>query len=153
MVLMSDRPIRPAVERPATAPGQLDAVLNASLDWPDLQRYRYFLWFASAATIEAAHVQAFDLFRPEDREVAYRALHRRLGSTDQWNPALAGTDPRTLASLVTRVELRRPGEVERALRRRTPDGTDLLAKLVSAVLWSPAGRSFFEEVADPAISH
>jgi hypothetical protein len=152
MVLSVDRPSHPAAEGPATAPGALAGVWNASLDWPELQRYRYFLWFAPRTAIELAHEDAFAAFTPDEREAVQQALQRRVNPVDQWDPALEGSDPRTLAFLATRVELRRPGEVERALRRRGPGTPDLLAKLVAGVVASAAGRAFFAQVSDPAHS-
>lgn len=151
MVLSTDRFAR-ADTRFATTHDECEGVLSASLDWPELQRYRYFLWFAPGPAIELAHEEAFATFSAEEREIVHRALHRRLSPTDQWDPALSATDERTLAFLATRVELRRPGEVERALRRRAPGAPDLLAKLVTGVILSAVGRAFFREISEPTVS-
>ncbi|MDW8254998.1 MAG: hypothetical protein RMM58_14065 [Chloroflexota bacterium] len=150
MVLAVNRPDC-SLPQSATMPEEFNGVLAASLDWPELQRYRYFLWFAPGPAVERAHEEAFARFTAEERETVHRVLCRRLSPIDQWDPALEKTDERTLAFLATRVELRRPGEVERALRRRLPGAPDLLAKLVNGVIASSAGRAFFQEASERMI--
>jgi hypothetical protein len=75
-----------------------------------LERYRYLVRTAPPDAIEKAHEEAFAKLTPEQRRMALRDLsavvpeHERAG----------GDDPRSLARMATRAEIKRPGTVERA---------------------------------------
>ena len=78
-----------------------------------LQRYRYMLKTAPPETIEQAHEEAFAKLTPAQRAHALREL--AVESPEAERAALAGgrDDPKTLARLATRSEMRQPGSMER----------------------------------------
>ncbi|HYO49037.1 MAG TPA: hypothetical protein VEW94_04220 [Chloroflexia bacterium] len=88
-------------------PGQLT-------DEQAIARYRYMLQTAPPETIEQAHAEAFERLTPEQRQMVLQQLssampeheRRALGSQMQ-------DDPRTLARMATRAEMRQPGTMER----------------------------------------
>src|SRR5919106_2671551 len=78
-----------------------------------LQRYRYMLKTAPPETIEQAHEEAFAKLTSAQRE---QALHELAAVTPEGErTALAGSrdDPKSLARLATRAEMRQPGTMER----------------------------------------
>ena len=83
----------------------------ADADEQALQRYRYMLRTAPPETIEQAHEEAFAKLTPAQRA---RAL-RELATVTPESERVAGDrdDPRSLARLATRAEMRQPGTVER----------------------------------------
>jgi hypothetical protein len=82
-----------------------------SADEQAVERYRYMLRTAPPEAIEEAHAEAFARLTPEQRRLALQELgnavppHERGGASD---------DPRSLARLATRAEMRQPGTLERA---------------------------------------
>lgn len=79
-----------------------------------LQRYRYMLRTAPPETIEQAHEEAFAKLTPDQRAQVLRELAAEMPKGER--AALAGgrDDPKTLARLATRAEMRRPGAMERS---------------------------------------
>jgi len=78
-----------------------------------LQRYRYMLRTAPPETIEQAHEEAFAKLTPTQRAQALRELAAETPEGER--AALAGgrDDPKSLARLATRAEMRQPGMMER----------------------------------------
>jgi hypothetical protein len=78
-----------------------------------LRRYRYMLKTAPPETIEQAHEEAFAKLTPDQRAQALRELAAE--TPEEERSALAGgrDDPKSLARLATRAEMRRPGTLER----------------------------------------
>src|ERR671919_2315843 len=78
-----------------------------------LQRYRYMLRTAPPETIEQAHEEAFAKLTPTQRTQALRELAALTPEGER--AALAGgrEDPKSLARLATRAEMRQPGTMER----------------------------------------
>ena len=78
-----------------------------------LQRYRYMLKTAPPETIEQAHEEAFAKLTPAQRAQALSELAAETPEGER--AALAGgrDDPKTLARLATRSEMRQPGSMER----------------------------------------
>src|SRR4051812_32975507 len=78
-----------------------------------LQRYRYMLKTAPPETIEQAHEEAFAKLTPAQRAQALRELAAETPEGER--AALAGgrDDPKSLARLATRAEMRQPGTMER----------------------------------------
>src|SRR5215210_4478439 len=78
-----------------------------------LQRYRYMLNTAPPETIEQAHEEAFAKLTPAQRAQVLRELAAQ--TPEEERSALAGgrDDPKSLARLATRAEMRRPGTLER----------------------------------------
>lgn len=75
-----------------------------------IERYRYLLRTAPAATIEEVHEEAFTKLTPQQRAM----LFRELGENAAPGEAPVSDDPRALARSATRSELRSPGTMERA---------------------------------------
>ena len=78
-----------------------------------LERYRYMLKTAPPETIEQAHEEAFAKLTPSQRAQALRELAAETPEGER--TALAGgrDDPKSLARLATRAEMRQPGTMER----------------------------------------
>jgi hypothetical protein len=76
-----------------------------------LERYRYMLRTAPPDQIERAHEEAFERLTPEQRQM----LLRELGAQVAPGERAQSDDPRALARMATRAEMRQPGTIERAL--------------------------------------
>jgi hypothetical protein len=74
-----------------------------------LERYRYLVRTAPPERIEEAHHEAFAKLTPQQRRLALEQLAREVPEEPAYRD-----DPRSLARLATRAEMRRPGTVERA---------------------------------------
>jgi len=97
------------VQRPVGDAGQ------PSADDQAIARYRYMLKTAPPETIEQAHAEAFAQLTPEQRRRVLQELSSGMSSGERMAAARAGDDPRLLAQLATRAEIRQPGTMERAL--------------------------------------
>ena len=74
-----------------------------------LERYRYMLRTAPPEDIERAHEEAFTALTPEQRRMVLQELSAEVPEGER-----AGSDdPRNLARMATRAEMRRPGTLER----------------------------------------
>jgi hypothetical protein len=82
-----------------------------------IERYRYLLRTAPPEAIEKVHQEAFARLTPEQRALVLRDLSSLLPPYERDALAHAGTDPRALARLATRAEMREPGIMERMLGR------------------------------------
>ena len=89
---------------------ETDAGAARNPDERAVDRYRYLLRTAPPETLERAHEEAFERLSPSQRRMVLEGLTREVepaearGTTDE---------PRDLARLATRTELRRPGTIER----------------------------------------
>jgi hypothetical protein len=117
-----------------------------------LERYRYLLRTAPPERIEQAHEEAFAKLTPEQRRLALEQLSREV-------PDEPGRDddPRSLARLATRAEMRRPGTVERAFGGRGMGGmgmgglgmgAGLLGSFATAFAGTLAAQALFSDLAD-----
>jgi len=88
---------------------------TASADDQAIARYRYMLKTAPPETIEQAHAEAFAQLTPEQRRRVLQELSSDMSAGERMAAARAGDDPRVLAQLATRAEIRQPGAMERAL--------------------------------------
>lgn len=84
-----------------------------SSDEQAVERYRYLLRTAPPETIEEAHAEAFAKLTPEQRGLVLAELTRTLTPAERASGAYDHEDPRTLARLATRTEMRQPGALER----------------------------------------
>jgi hypothetical protein len=75
-----------------------------------VERYRYMLRTAPPDTIEQAHEEAFSRLTADQRRLA---LEQLAGATTPQEHRNASDDPRSLARLATRAEIRQPGILER----------------------------------------
>ena len=84
-----------------------------SPDEQAVERYRYLLRTAPPETIEEAHAEAFAKLTPEQRRMVLQELDSRLTPAERAAGAPYDEDPRSLARLATRAEMRQPGTLER----------------------------------------
>src|SRR5215210_6240800 len=123
-----------------------------------LQRYRYMLRTAPPETIEQAHEEAFAKLTPEQRAQALRELAAQTPEGER--AALAGgrDDPKSLARLATRAEMRQPGMMERTFggTGRGPGmggmmggmGSTIFASLAAGFVGSIVAQQFLDSVGD-----
>ena len=78
-----------------------------------VERYRYLLRTAPPETIEEAHAEAFARLTPEQRRMVLQELDSTLTPAERAAGATSKEDPRSLARLATRAEMRQPGTLER----------------------------------------
>jgi hypothetical protein len=90
---------------------RFDAESAPLTDEQAIQRYRYMLRTAPPETIEQAHAEAFAQLTPAQRAQVLSELSATLPATERG--AASQDDPKTLARLATRAELRQPGTLER----------------------------------------
>ena len=84
-----------------------------SSDEQAVERYRYLLRTAPPETIEEAHAEAFASLTPEQRRMVLQELSSTLSPAERAAGATEDDDPRSLARLATRAEMRQPGSLER----------------------------------------
>ncbi len=122
-----------------------------SEDEQALERYRYLVRTAPPERIEQAHEEAFAKLTPEQRRLALEQLTRSVPEHE----AAGGDDPRSLARMATRAEMREPGTVERAFGGGSaPAGmgggvaVPLLGSFVTAFAGTLAAQALFSDLAD-----
>src|SRR3954452_23724640 len=93
-------------------PRESEGPAPSSEDERALERWRYLVRTAPPERIEQAHEEAFAALTPEQRRLALEQLSRQVP-----DERVRGDDPRSLARMATRAELRQPGTVERAFGR------------------------------------
>src|SRR5688572_23745126 len=77
-----------------------------------IERYRYLLRTAPPEAIERVHQEAFARLTPEQRAEVLRDLSARMPTYEQSALSQQDTDPRALARLATRAEIREPGVMD-----------------------------------------
>ena len=82
-------------------------------DQQAVERYRYMLQTAPPETIEEAHAEAFARLTPEQRQMVLQELTQELPERERAAGVQQGDDPRSLARMATRAEMRQPGTLER----------------------------------------
>lgn len=120
-----------------------------------LERYRYMLRTAPPDQIERAHEEAFARLSPDQRRMLLDQLSAQLPPGER----VHGDDPRAMARMATRAEMRQPGTIERALGGVPAGGGfggfggfggmlggTLLGSLVGSFLGTAIAAQFFEDV-------
>jgi hypothetical protein len=79
-----------------------------------IERYRYLLQTAPPEQIEQAHEEAFAQLTPEQRREVLEALSAEAPDSER----STADDPRSLARMATRAEMRQPGTLERSFGAR-----------------------------------
>ena len=134
-------------DRGAAAPPG-GALERSSEDEQALERYRYLVRTAPPDRLEQAHEEAFAQLSPEQRRLALEELSRDAPDGER----TGGDDPRSLARMATRAELRRPGTVERAFGRAGGGlggmGVPLLGSFAAAFAGTVAAQALFSDLAD-----
>ena len=98
-----------AERRPARA---MPRRRELSEDEQAVERYRYLLRTAPPETIEEAHAEAFAKLTPEQRRMVLQELDSTLTPAER-SAGAYDEEPRSLARLATRAEVRQPGTLER----------------------------------------
>jgi hypothetical protein len=109
-----------------------------------LERYRYLVRTAPPDRIEEAHQEAFAKLTPEQRQTALRELNGSVPEGERSDR----DDPRSLARVATRADMRRPGTVERAFGGAGGGmlGGTLLGSFAAAFAGSLVAQSLFAEL-------
>ena len=84
-----------------------------SPDEQAVERYRYLLRTAPPETIEEAHAEAFAKLSPEQRRMVLQELDTTLTPAERAADVGYDDEPRALARMATRAEMRQPGTLER----------------------------------------
>jgi hypothetical protein len=140
---------RPPTGRPAPA-----AAAAKDPDEAAIERYRYMLRTAPPETVEQAHAEAFAKLTPEQRQKVLADLSAEVPPAER----ATADDPRSLARMATRAEMRQPGTMERALGGRGGMGGgmggmgmggmiagSLLASVAGAFIGTAIADSFFDD--------
>jgi hypothetical protein len=121
-----------------------------------LQRYRYMLKTAPPETIEQAHEEAFSKLTPAQRAQVLRELAAVTPEGERAALAEGRDDPKNLARMATRAEMRRPGVMERLFGGSRGMGTGMggmmagtiFGSLVAGFVGSIIAQEFFDSVGD-----
>ncbi|WP_375767528.1 hypothetical protein NR798_38520 [Archangium gephyra] len=118
-----------------------------SADDQALARYRYLLRTAPPEAIEQAHAEAFAQLTPEQRVRALQELGQELPSAERSAADSNDPDPRALARMATRAELRRPGTLESSFGGGGFGGMfagSLLGSIAGTVIGSAIAHQFLD---------
>ena len=117
-----------------------------------IERYRYLLKTAPPEAIEQAHAEAFAQLSPEQRRSVLEQLSADAPEYERGARASKADDPRSLAKMATRAELRRPGTLERTFGGLGGGGQvgfggllagGFMSSLAGTVIGSMVARQFF----------
>ena len=125
-----------------------DSVSGRSADDQAIERYRYLVRTAPPETIEQAHAEAFAHLTPEQRRMVLDELSQGLPPHERVEDARNADDPRALARMATRAELRQPGTLERTFGGMTGPGIGFGGLMAGSFLSSFAGMLVAGAIAD-----
>ena len=110
-------------------------------DQQAIERYRYMVRTAPPDDIERAHEEAFSRLTPEQRASVLAEL-----SQDAPESEVGSDDPRSLARMATRAEMREPGSLERRFNQSQMPGLGgmFMSTLAGAFIGSAIGNAFFD---------
>lgn len=118
-----------------------------SSDEQAVARYRYMLQTAPPETIEQAHTEAFARLTAEQRRLVLEELSADAPEAER---AQAKDDPRSLARMATRAEIRQPGTIERTFGRMGGGAgmggimaSSFLSSIAGVVVGSAIAQAFF----------
>jgi hypothetical protein len=114
------------------------------LDEAAVERYRYMLRTAPPETIEQAHAEAFAKLTPEQRQKVLADVSAELPPSER----ATSDDPRSLARMATRAEMRNPGTMERTLGGGRGGGMGMGGMIAGTLLASVAGAFIGTAIAD-----
>ena len=109
-----------------------------------VERYRYMLRTAPPETIEQAHAEAFEKLTPEQRQKVLADVSAELPPSER----ATSDDPRSLARMATRAEMRNPGTMERTLGGGRGGGMGMGGMIAGTLLASVAGAFIGTAIAD-----
>jgi acyl transferase domain-containing protein len=107
-----------------------------------IERYRYMLRTAPPEQVEEAHAEAFAKLTPQQRQ----QVLDELSATVPVSERAQSDDPRSLARMATRAEMRQPGTMERALGGGR--GMGMGGMIAGGLLASVAGAFIGTAIAD-----
>ncbi len=119
-----------------------------------IDRYRYLLKTAPPEAIEQAHEEAFAQLTPEQRRRALEQLSSDAPEYEQGATTSKADDPRSLARMATRAEMRRPGTLERTFGGLGAGGQigfggllagSFMSSLAGTVIGSMVAQQFFAD--------
>jgi hypothetical protein len=124
---------------------QRPASVAKSPDEQALERYRYMIKTAPPETVEQAHAEAFAKLTPEQRRQVLAELAGSAPAAERAAvEATSSEDPRAMARVATRAEIRQPGTMERALGGGGMGfGASLLSSFAMGFVGSMVAQSFF----------
>lgn len=117
-----------------------------------IERYRYLLKTAPPEAIEQAHEEAFAQLSPEQRRSVLERLNADAPEYEQGARTSKADDPRSLAKMAARAEMRRPGTLERTFGGLGGGGQlgfggllagSFMSSLAGTVIGSMVARQFF----------
>ena len=111
-------------------------------DQQAIERYRYMLRTAPPDDIERAHEEAFQQLTPEQRAILLRELTTQVPASE----AATSDDPRSLARMATRAEMRQPGTMERTFGTMQGPGLGgiFLSTIAGAFVGTAIAGAFFD---------
>lgn len=111
-------------------------------DQQAIDRYRYMLRTAPPDDIERAHEEAFQQLTPEQRAVVLQELSTQVPASE----AATSDDPRSLARMATRAEMRQPGTMERTFGGMQGPGLGgmFFSTLAGAFVGTAIAGAFFD---------
>jgi hypothetical protein len=107
-----------------------------------IERYRYMLRTAPPEQVEQAHAEAFAKLTPQQRQQVLADLSAAVPVGER----VQSDDPRSLARMATRAEMRQPGTMERALGGGR--GIGMGGMIAGGLLASVAGAFIGTAIAD-----
>ena len=113
-----------------------------------IERYRYLLQTAPPETIEQAHAEAFARLTPEQRRMVLQELSQTLPEHERAAGVGSDDDPRSLARMATRAEMRQPGTLQRAFGGMGGAGIGLGGLMAGSFLSTIAGVVIGTAIAD-----
>ena len=131
---------------PAPAAPRRNPAAAQDPDQAAIERYRYMLRTAPPETVEQAHAEAFAKLTPEQRRKVLGDLSAEVPPAER----AQSDDPRSLARMATRAEMRQPGTMERALGRGggMGGGMGMGGMIAGSLLASVAGAFIGTAIAD-----
>lgn len=141
----------PTTAHPAASSGTAGARPGTGRDPDDVavDRYRYLLRTAPPDAVEQAHAEAFAQLTPEQR----RRVLTEVGATVPASERATSDDPRSLARMATRAEMRHPGTLEQTFRGQGAGagapgfgamvGSSLLGTVAGVVIGSAVANALF----------
>jgi hypothetical protein len=113
-------------------------------DQAAIERYRYMLRTAPPETVEQAHAEAFAKLTPDQRRKVLADLSSEVPPAER----ATSDDPRSLARMATRAEMRQPGTMERALGGGRGGGMGMGGMIAGSLLAGVAGAFVGTAIAD-----
>lgn len=111
-------------------------------DQQAIERYRYMLQTAPPDDIERAHAEAFERLNPEQRRLVLNELSQRVPPSE-----VGDEDPKSLARMATRAEMREPGTMERTFGNVQGPGMGgmFLSTIAGVFVGTAIADAFFDQ--------